>query len=309
MKPETVTGKRILFSALNWGMGHVSRSISLIDQLLSQNNSIFVACDSRQQEIYECYFDELVFIDHRPYPFKFQGKGFFITDLIKSYRGLNRRLKSEIRETEEYVQEFKIDLVLSDHRYGFFSSSVPSVFITHQVHLPLKWYQFPAVRFHRKYLRKFSFYWIMDTSDSELAGKLSLRDGSGKEIYIGHHSRFRRYTKRPEKDIEALLICSGPQVYAQQLVDSVISKGHEGLIIIGEDKLRVPDSARLIQGDWKVKDECILRARHIISRSGYSTIMDVKELGITADFFATPGQYEQEYLAELHGKSVIENLL
>jgi UDP-N-acetylglucosamine:LPS N-acetylglucosamine transferase len=36
----------------------------------------------------------------------------------------------------------------------------------------------------------------------------------------------------------------------------------------------------------------------IISRSGYSTIMDLAVLGKKAFFIPTPGQFEQEYLAE-----------
>jgi len=36
----------------------------------------------------------------------------------------------------------------------------------------------------------------------------------------------------------------------------------------------------------------------IIARSGYSTIMDLAVLGKKAFFIPTPGQFEQEYLAE-----------
>jgi UDP-N-acetylglucosamine:LPS N-acetylglucosamine transferase len=37
-------------------------------------------------------------------------------------------------------------------------------------------------------------------------------------------------------------------------------------------------------------------AGHIVCRSGYSTIMDLHALGCRAEFIATPGQTEQEYL-------------
>ena len=36
----------------------------------------------------------------------------------------------------------------------------------------------------------------------------------------------------------------------------------------------------------------------ILCRSGYTTIMDLAKLGKKAFFIPTPGQYEQEYLAE-----------
>ena len=36
----------------------------------------------------------------------------------------------------------------------------------------------------------------------------------------------------------------------------------------------------------------------VISRSGYTTVMDLSVLGKKAFFIPTPGQFEQEYLAE-----------
>lgn len=38
----------------------------------------------------------------------------------------------------------------------------------------------------------------------------------------------------------------------------------------------------------------------IVSRPGYSSIMDIAVLGLQAAFVPTPGQTEQEYLAGLH---------
>ena len=45
---------------------------------------------------------------------------------------------------------------------------------------------------------------------------------------------------------------------------------------------------------------CLLHANHIIARSGYSTIMDLYALGVLdkAELIPTPGQPEQEYLAQ-----------
>ena len=42
------------------------------------------------------------------------------------------------------------------------------------------------------------------------------------------------------------------------------------------------------------------RAEMIVSRSGYTTLMDLKALGRSALIIPTPGQAEQEYLGELH---------
>jgi len=45
-------------------------------------------------------------------------------------------------------------------------------------------------------------------------------------------------------------------------------------------------------------EETILRSKLVVSRSGYSSIMDLEALEAKAFFVPTPGQFEQEYLAE-----------
>ena len=46
-----------------------------------------------------------------------------------------------------------------------------------------------------------------------------------------------------------------------------------------------------------------VNCKHIISRSGYSTIMDLHVLNRSAELSPTPGQTEQEYLIEWLKKS------
>ena len=40
------------------------------------------------------------------------------------------------------------------------------------------------------------------------------------------------------------------------------------------------------------------QSKEVLCRSGYTTVMDLAKLGKKAFFIPTPGQYEQEYLAE-----------
>ena len=71
--PEQISNAKIIFSPLNWGMGHVSRSIPILQQLLQQNNSIIVFCSAEQERIYTEYFNELHYERHEPYDFSFQA--------------------------------------------------------------------------------------------------------------------------------------------------------------------------------------------------------------------------------------------
>ncbi|XOV68899.1 MAG: hypothetical protein ACFHU9_06880 [Fluviicola sp.] len=295
MQPEAIHNNRVLLSPLNWGMGHVSRSIGLVDQLLKQGNDLILACDAEQSSIYKIYFPSVTYVLHEGYPFKFQGKGNFAWDLTRNMRSLRSRLQLEMAETKRLVEKFHIDVVLSDHRYGFFDEVVPSIFITHQYHLPVPRLQSIADRWHKKHMQPFSDIWILDYSDSRLSGRLSADTRDDRVVYIGPYSRFSSYKTSGEKHLENIIVASGPKVYAQQFVDEMVRK-HPNAVLICSNDIHVPTSIKTISNNWKEQDQAILGAKRLISRSGYSTVMDLEFLKIPALLYPTPGQTEQIYL-------------
>jgi hypothetical protein len=310
MLPSEVFSKNVLISPLNWGMGHVARCIPLIDQLLKQQNLIFIACNESQQEIFEFYFknQKVIYIDHKGYPFRFNGKGRFWLDMLIDSVRLSKRKSYELLEVDALVDLHEIDIIISDHRYGFFSQKCKSVFMTHQLNLPVKGVFKIVQKLHEKELRKFHFIWVLDDEKSTFSGELSRNYGKFEVHYIGLLSRFSLYEKI-DKVFQNVVIVSGPEPYAEQffLEQLSISKALslQTIIIspkfygsaIEESKIRV-----LCSENWLEKDEVILRAKKITSRSGYSTIMDIQELKSDFEYFPTKGQSEQIYLSKLHQK-------
>jgi hypothetical protein len=310
MLPSEVFSKNVLISPLNWGMGHVARCIPLIDQLLKQQNLIFIACNESQQEIFEFYFknQKVIYIDHKGYPFRFNGKGRFWLDMLIDSVRLSKRKSYELLEVDALVDLHEIDIIISDHRYGFFSQKCKSVFMTHQLNLPVKGVFKIVQKLHEKELRKFHFIWVLDDEKSTFSGNLSRNYGKFEVHYIGLLSRFSLYEKI-DKVFQNVVIVSGPEPYAEQffLEQLSISKALslQTIIIspkfygsaIEESKIRV-----LCSENWLEKDEVILRAKKITSRSGYSTIMDIQELKSDFEFIPTKGQSEQIYLSKLHQK-------
>lgn len=290
LRPEEVNTMRILISPLNWGWGHVARCIPLIVQLQKQGNVLFVACSEAQEGVFREYLNGVVYLRHEGYPFEFRGKGQFGRDLFRTRKQLRRRLLDEEREVAHFVASFGIELVLSDHRYGFHSSVVPSIFITHQVNLPVS----PLMRWvqakHRRLMQQFSAWWIMDFSDHQLAGRLSAtKDAKG--MYIGPYSRFSLYEDAISKaPAGKVYIASGPEIYAGQFAEMHRnSLGENEVLISAEGK-----------GSWRSFDAQIRAAETVVARSGYSTIMDLYFLGKKAELSPTPGQAEQVYLHSLH---------
>ncbi len=288
-------------------MGHVARSIAIIQQLIDQQNQVFVACDEDQQAVFECYFSQLHFIAHRPYPFQFSGKGNWAWDLFQQRKKLLECFAQERNEVVRYIADFQIDVVLSDHRYGFFSKAKPSVFITHQLHLPLKWFQKPVQYIHQKLIQNFNTVWVLDDEKQSLAGKLSRAIKHPNLHYIGWKSRFQ-LAENAENPCDELYLISGPLPYSQDFLNECIAlaqlqTGNNVLIYPKGLTLteNLPENLTCIEAqNWRETDAYVRGAQKIISRSGYSTLMDLKILQKKAQLFPTPGQSEQIYLFELH---------
>lgn len=304
--PSEINNKRILFSALNWGTGHVARSISFIDELLEMKNEVIIACDSEQQEIYQQYFHSVRFIEHEGYPFYFGGNGSFMHDLLVSRKKLKKRLALELIQTEDLVSSLQIDIVISDHRYGFRSFKVPSIFITHQLNLPVCWFHLGVNIYHTRLMKKFDSIWVMDNDHSQFAGKLSQSRAKLNVKYIGVFSRFSRYEISKLKADKTVLIASGPDVYAQQLVNQVLVDKMGVDVICNSQIVFDEGKNNRIGSGWLEQDQAILNAGRIISRSGYSTIMDAEFLQVEVEFIPTPGQLEQIYLAKYTYRRLME---
>lgn len=306
MRPENVFNKTILLSPLNWGMGHVARCISLIHQLIQQENRLIIACSESQKQIFKSYFPDLEYENHVGYPFKFNGKGNFGKDLLFSFFNLNKRLKREKKEVNELVEKYDVDIILSDHRYGFISQKCSSIFITHQLNLPVLWHSKLVDLLHKKLINPFDFIWILDTPYSKFAGKLSVNKAFKNVEYIGPYSRFSLYNQQG-KTIPLVVIISGPEPYSKQFFKQqfeIANKKKDKTVFIVPAHYPTKSQFEQIEisssSDWKVTDLIILQAQKIISRSGYSTIMDLNVLNTQYELIATKGQQEQEYLNFIH---------
>jgi len=305
-----IQSKRILVSPLNWGFGHVSRCIPLIYKLLEKDNVIFIACNSAQKSVFIQYFEEKVsFLEHDGYPFQFAGKGNYTKDLFFSLIKLTNRSKNEAKEVETFVKEFKIDIVISDHRYTFRSENCTSIFMTHQLNLPLSCFQFPFTIYHNKQIKKFNSIWIIDKEESPLAGNLSNSRNFRNAKFIGLLSRFQLYSKLESKS-GSVLIISGPKEYWSYLILAFSKElaSNEIKTIVGSSEIQeLIQSKKLTQkfhasNNWIETDTLILSAKKLYGFIGYTTLMDVEILNCDSHLIASPGQLEQIYLEKFSKK-------
>ncbi len=306
MIPSEIKKKQILISPLNWGMGHVSRCIPLIDLFLKNENTVFVACNAEQKRILIQYFPHLKFINHDGYPFKFGRNGNFALDLAKQFLPLRSRMKKEKNEVDYLVNLHNIDIVVSDHRYGFRSDAAHSILLCHQLNLPTRNFEEIIQKMHYRFLSLFNEIWVPDTANSDFAGDLSKNKKGFDVEYIGSLSRFSLYDDEPNKKFDQVIIVSGPTVYAKKFLEDqllTINANENNVVIIAPKEIltNVSSSNLILKSseDWIACDQIILQSKRIISRCGYSTLMDLIQLKTQFSITPTPGQREQEYLFDL----------
>lgn len=308
MTPSSINNQKICIASLNWGMGHVSRCIPIINRLLNQNNTLFFAGNSAQIKVIETYFDAKVkYLRLEDYPFNFKGKGHFRLDLFANLKKLNAHISSEQKQLNEWQEKFNFDLVISDHRYGFYSEKCTSIFITHQINLPVPFFFRWINQFHHAKLKKFNTIWVPDDEARTLSFNLSKPTTKLKIKYIGILSRFEVYDfekKLEEKNI--IVLISGPDPYAKLFFETQAQRFGENskITYVLPRKLNSEWENRNLNihyaSNWKEVDLLLIQAKKIIALNGYSTLMDLKHLKKEVELYPTKGQAEQEYLAKVN---------
>ena len=122
--------------------------------------------------------------------------------------------------------------------------------------------------------------------------------------FIGPYSRFMYQTNKVNQNGGDVLVASGPLIYAKQFIEERLPfLKKEETQVIASNSIQIPNEWERISCNWKEQDRVILNASKIISRSGYSTIMDLHFLQKPFEMYPTKGQAEQEYLAGLNRPS------
>jgi uncharacterized protein (TIGR00661 family) len=298
--------KRILICPLDWGLGHATRCIPIIRYLLEKNAKVIIAADSRPLTLLKQEFPELEFIRFSGYNVDYSGHLPMAVKMLLSVPGILKRIRQEQKELEEIVEKHKIDIVISDNRYGCHSSKTRNIFITHQLMIkaPLGENQL-----HKKvlgYLKNYDECWIPDLEgENNLSGDLSHKFLlPANAFFIGPLSRFS-FTETNIKPVhDVMAIISGPEpqrsIFEKMVTEQIYRRGIKAFIVAGTpgNADRTSEQVSIFSHmSTKEMQEEILRSKIILSRPGYSTAMDLAALGKKAIFVPTPGQTEQEYLA------------
>jgi predicted glycosyltransferase len=174
---------------------------------------------------------------------------------------------------------------------------------------------------HKRIYSRFDEVWVPDFEDEQqsLAGKMShlkeVRSQKSEFRYMGPLSRFQLSIVNCQLPIsyDVVAVLSGLEPHRTMLEKELVARycGKKDQVLIVQGLMGRPKTT-IKRGNITIvpymSDEelaaALSGAKHIIARSGYSTIMDLHALGLLekAEFIPTPGQPEQEYLAEKYKK-------
>lgn len=299
--------KRILIAPLNWGLGHATRSIPIIKALITYGFEPIIASDGVALLLLQKEFPNVVSIELPAYNVTYPKKGkHFKLKLIKDSPKLIKAIKAEKKATKKIIELHNISGIISDNRLGVYSKKVPSVFITHQLNVLSGITTWLSTKLHQKAISRFDECWVPDNErEPHLSGKLG--HANSFEIptkYLGPLSRFTKNDLKITTDLMVLL--SGPEPQRTLLEDKLFDelKTYNGRIVfvkgVMEKEQTISENGNMTIYNFmtsELLEKTINESRLIISRSGYTTVMDLAKLKKHAFFIPTPGQFEQEYLA------------
>lgn len=298
--------RRILICPLNWGLGHATRCIPIIEALLNNNAEVLIASDGIALSFLREEYPQLRTFELPAYGVRYESEN-MLWNMATQTRQVIRAINKEYMFIAQLVKDQQFDFILSDNRFGCFSKNIHSIFMTHQVHIttPYFWTDGLVNFFNNRFIQRFDECWIPDNPGKlNLAGKLSSNAPAIPSRYIGPLSRMQ--VDSFDKTYDLCAILSGPEPQRTRLEEILIDQLSEmdcSILLVrgkmdGGQVERVNDKFQVVPYlTTEALNKAILKSNIVISRSGYSSIMDYAKLGNKAILIPTPGQTEQEYLA------------
>lgn len=317
------SSRRILICPLEWGLGHAGRMIPLAERLRELGNEVIFAAGEKHLAFIRTelpFAETVIFPGFRPRYSRWLPQ--YLAMLLKTPALIFHTIREHYR-LKGIIKECRIDIVISDNRFGLWNRNVRTVYVTHQPLIPLP----KALRFlepagkmlHFWIIRKYDFCFIPDLpGDTNLSGRLTHGFDLPLNVrFIGILSRFvssgceeTRLSSDP--DYRNVVILSGPEpqrsILKEKLAALLKKRDEKSLFLEGrpEDGNISATSGKLTfikHPDRETMAGLIRSCRNIITRPGYTSVMELASLGRSALLVPTPGQTEQEYLAEyLSGK-------
>jgi len=311
----------VFVSPLNWGLGHATRDIPIIEELLAQGHNVTVGSSGNALALLQRECPQCDFLSFKDYPAPYSSSRFFLPAFAAGLPALLRAMRLEKKRFDEILAENRFDLIISDNRMSVYSAAIPSYFISHQLRYSLPRLLYPlelmTMPFNSLFHRHFKGLIVPDISPDNggknLSGKLCqscVPSTFRRTYYAGILTSTRKMNVA--EDLDYLAIVSGPEPQRSALEKIILRQIQklpgEKAVLLGsprQERHEKLDATTTVHSYVSTEEKARLmnRARFIISRSGYTTMMELAELEKRhALLTPTPGQTEQEYLSRYYAR-------
>lgn len=301
----------VLIAPLDWGLGHTTRCIPIIKTLRESKYDVIVAVNSKQKVLLQKEFSDLRYENLFGYNVSYGNNKFvFLLKIIAQIPKILWCIHKEKKWLEDYIEKNKIDFIISDNRYGFYSKNITSIFITHQLTIKAGNSILERIlqNINYNFINKFKVCWIPDFAHkNNIAGLLSHPKKLPKipVKYIGILSRFKKENILGSQ-YDLCILLSGPEpqrtMLEQKLLLQLNNVENKKILFIRglpNDESIMEHRNCIIKNHLtgNVLERAILASDIVLARSGYTTIMELVTMNKKMILVPTPMQTEQEYLA------------
>jgi len=303
---------RVLIAPLEWGLGHATRCIPIINSLLQHGCEVIIAAEGAGRQLLQEEFPKLAYCGLKGYRMQYSRNKFWMpVKILAQVPKIILSIYTEHRWLRRIVKEYGIDAVISDNRFGMYHPALPCIYITHQLKIKTgNWFtEWCAQKIHYRFINKYTECWVPDTNEEiGLAGELShpAQLPLVPVKYLGPLSRFER--SEAEIKFDLAIILSGPEPQRTLFEEMILNdlKSYKGRVLLVRGfpgkTLTIPQNFPSVEIYDHLPatelNKVVLQSGLIISRCGYTTVMDLVKLQKKAILVPTPGQTEQEYLAK-----------
>lgn len=304
-------GARILVAPLDWGLGHATRCIPVLHRLIEHGAEPVIGADKGPLALLRDEFPALDHVQLPGIPIRYGAGRTQLWSMTRQFPAMVRSVQAERAHFDRIRTRLGLAAVISDQRFGIRSADLPSVIITHQVFPFTPLAQAALRKVNRSRLMRFDRCWVVDHAHAPgLAGDLA--HGSALPTnarYIGALSRMHHAVQEEGASYAVVAVISGPEPQRSMLDDLLTAQlrdlpGKHLLVqgLPGEPRTEVIGNlTKVAHLNATALNARLMGAKAIITRTGYTTLMDLEALGRSAILIPTPGQPEQEYLGRLHG--------
>ncbi len=306
-----IRGERVLVAPLDWGLGHATRCVPIINALREAGKQVLLAGSGNSLAFLQKEFPALEVVPLPSMSVRYSSGRSQIGAMLRQLPYILWQIAKEHSALKRIVEQYDIHAVISDNRFGLWHRGVETIYITHQIMIKmprrLRFFEPLAYRLHGWIIRHYDVCWIPDcVGENNLSGDLSHKYPlSSNAVFVGWLSRFVRRDYSKPSPYKHLALISGPEpqrtLFEQDLLQHLQATGEPSLLVQGRADVATNEQCgcvRVVSHLSTDELQFLLQQTPVIyCRSGYSTLMDLTVLGRKAILTPTPGQTEQEYLA------------